>query len=113
MTPSPFDFSRLLSPLATGEFFSTHWEQKHWLLKRGQPHWYDSLITAADLENIISNSDARYPAIRLAKGGGYFPAEAYTRDVKHGDESFLGVPDLKRIADEYRHGATVALPALH
>jgi ribosomal protein L16 Arg81 hydroxylase len=99
--------------LATGEFFSTYWEQKHCLLKRGQPHWYDSLITAADLENIISNSDARYPAIRLAKGGGYFPAEAYTRNVKHGDESFLGVPDLKRIADEYRHGATVALPALH
>jgi ribosomal protein L16 Arg81 hydroxylase len=113
MTASPFDFARLLSPLAVEEFFSTYWERQHWHLKRDQPHYYNSLITAVDLENIISDSDVRYPAIRLAKGGGYFPAEVYTRNVKHGDESFLGVPDVKRISDEYRRGATVALPALH
>lgn len=55
----------------------------------------------------------RYPALRLAKGGGYFAPEVYTRNIKHGDESFLGVPDVKRISEEYRHGATIALPAIH
>jgi len=113
MTASPFDFARILSPLAVKQFFSTYWEHQYWHLKREQPHYYDSLITALDLENIISESDARYPAIRLAKGGGYFPAELYTRNVKYGDETFLGVPDVKRISDEYRRGATVAFPALH
>ena len=82
-------------------------------MQRAQPSYYESLLTAADLEDLISHSDARYPAIRLAKGGGYFAPEAYTRNVKHGDESFTGVPDLQRISDEYRQGATIALPAIH
>jgi Cupin superfamily protein len=33
--------------------------------------------------------------------------------VGHGDENFNGVPDLQKITDEYRRGATVALPAIH
>jgi hypothetical protein len=65
------------------------------------------------VESLISTSDLRYPAIQLAKGGGYFPPEAYTRNVKHGDESFMGVPDVQKILEQYRLGATVVLPALH
>jgi ribosomal protein L16 Arg81 hydroxylase len=113
VTREPFDLARLLDPLGTDGFFSTYWERQQLLLPRGLPGYYESLITTADLENIISRSDARYPAIRLAKGGGYFAPEVYTHNVKHGDESFLGVPDVKRIAEEYRRGATVALPAIH
>ena len=108
-----FDLGRLLSPVSRRDFFSSHWERQHLLLERAEPRYYDSLITAADLEEIISDSDARYPAIRLAKGGGYLPPEVYTHKIKHGDESFLGVPDVRRISDEYRRGATVALPAIH
>ena len=113
MTRQVFDFARLVNPLGTEGFLSTYWERQHLLLSRSEPKYYESLITAADLENIISQSDARYPAIRLAKGGGYFSPEVYTHNVKHGDESFLGVPDVKKIAEEYRQGATVALPAIH
>lgn len=112
MRPETFDFARLLNPLDADEFFSAFWERKYHHLKRRQPHYYQSLICAADLEKIISDSDSRYPAIRLAKGGGYFAPEAYTRDVKHGDESFIGIADVKRISEEYRRGATVALPAI-
>jgi ribosomal protein L16 Arg81 hydroxylase len=113
MPDQPFDFDTLVSPLSAADFLSRHWEREHVFVRRDRASYYQSLITAADLEKLISDSDARYPAIRLAKGGGYFPPEVYTRDVKHGDESFLGVPDVKKIADEYRRGATVALPAIH
>jgi ribosomal protein L16 Arg81 hydroxylase len=113
MTTTPFDLGKLLSPLKTQDFFLTYWERQHLLLKREQAGYYDSLIKTADLEAIISDSDMRYPALRLAKGGGYFAPEVYTRNIKHGDESFLGVPDVKRISEEYRHGATIALPAIH
>jgi ribosomal protein L16 Arg81 hydroxylase len=108
-----FDLVSLLSPHEPEAFFSNFWERRHLFVKRDEPRFYESLITAADLENIISNSDARYPAIRLAKGGNYYAPEAYTRTFKHGDEHFLGVPDVKRISEEYRRGATVALPAIH
>jgi ribosomal protein L16 Arg81 hydroxylase len=113
MTQQPFDLGKLLAPLGCDEFFASYWERRHFLLRREQPRYYEPLITSADLENIISQPDARYPAIRLAKGGHYFAPEVYTRNIKQGDESFLGVPDLKRISDEYRRGATVVLPALH
>lgn len=108
-----FDFDALLSPLGAETFFSTYWERQHLLLRRSEPAFYDPLIRASDLETLISDTDTRYPAIRLAKGGGYFPAETYTRDIRHGDESFLGVPDVNRITEEYRRGATIALPAIH
>lgn len=113
MPAKPFELDTLIDPVGAAGFFARHWEREHLFIRRADPGYYRHLITAADLENLISNSDARYPAIRLAKGGGYFPPEVYTRDVKHGDENFLGVPDVKRIADEYRRGATVALPAIH
>jgi len=113
MTHPPFDLGKLLAPMGSDEFFASYWERRHLQLRRGQPRYYEPLITSADLENIISQSDARYPAIRLAKGGHYFAPEVYTRNIKQGDESFLGVPDVKRISEEYRLGATVALPALH
>jgi len=113
LKPEPFDCEQLLRPVGVEAFFANYWEKKHLWLQRSDPAYYHSLLTADDLENLISHSDARYPAIRLAKGGGYFAPELYTRNVKHGDESFTGVPDLQRISEEYRQGATIALPAIH
>jgi len=113
MRQTTFDLASLLLPYAPESFFSRFWEQSYLFVKRDQPRYYDSLITAADLENIISNPDSRYPAIRIAKGGNYYAPEAYTRNVKHGDETFAGVPDVNRIIEEYRRGATIALPAIH
>jgi ribosomal protein L16 Arg81 hydroxylase len=107
------DLTGLLVPHHADGFFSTYWERRHLLIQRQQPDFYESLITAADLEHLISCSDMRYPGIRLAKGGGYLSPEVYTRNIKHGDESFLGVPDVRKIAEEYRRGATVVLPAIH
>jgi lysine-specific demethylase/histidyl-hydroxylase NO66 len=70
-------------------------------------------MTLHDLETMISTSDMRYPALQLAKGGSYLAPEIYTRNVKHGSESFMGVPDLQVVSEHYRQGATVALPAIH
>jgi hypothetical protein len=108
-----FDLETMLSPVRCDAFLTNYWERQHLLLQRAQPDYYRALMTADDLENVISNSDGRYPAIRLAKGGGYFSPEVYTRDIKHGDENFHAVADVRRISEEYRRGATVALPAMH
>ncbi len=108
-----FEFSRLIEPVGTEAFFAEYWEERPLLLQqRGTSH-YDSLLSIEDLEEFISQADARYPAIRLAKSGAFFPPEAYTRDVRYGDEIFRGVPDVERIFAEYSSGASVTLPALH
>jgi ribosomal protein L16 Arg81 hydroxylase len=110
---SSFDLAQLLHPLPREQFFAQYWERQPLLLKRGDETFYRSLLSVADLDDIISSGAQRYPAIRLAKGGAYFPQEAYTRDLRYGDEIFQGVPDVDRIFSEYSLGATVTLPALH
>ena len=70
-------------------------------------------MTCGDLETLISTSDMRHPALQLARDSGYLAPEIYTHDVKRGSESFIRVPDLQRIAEHYRQGATVVLPAMH
>jgi len=107
-----FDLTALIAPARPEDFFLEHWERKPFHLSRGDARYYDALLTNGDLENIISSGDLRYPAIQLARNGSYLPAEAYTKNIKHGSEFFNGVPDLGQIQSEYRSGATVVLPAL-
>jgi hypothetical protein len=95
------------------EFFATHWERTHLLLGGRASSHYDSLITVADLERMIAGSDLRYPAIQLAKGGGYLPPAAFTRTVKPGGEADAGRPDVRKLTDEYRRGASIALSGIH
>jgi bifunctional lysine-specific demethylase and histidyl-hydroxylase NO66 len=112
------DLASLLQPFSLAEFFANHWESKPLFIRRAQQEfqgagYYRGLLENRDLEDIISVSDARYPAIRLAKDGAYFPPGVYTKDVTVGDLTFRGVPDVGRISAEYGKGASVALPALH
>jgi len=107
------DLAWLLMPLDREQFFSRNWEQQHLHLSDRPASYYQQLLGAEALENILNTADLRYPALQLAKDGHYFAPESYTRDIKHGSESFTGVPDLERVAAEYRKGATLSLPALH
>jgi lysine-specific demethylase/histidyl-hydroxylase NO66 len=113
MGSEPLDLAALIAPLSLQRFFEEDWETRPLVRHRGDEHFYDGLLTKEALERVISSADLRYPAIQLAKGGGYYPPEAYTRDVKHGTEVFTGVPDLAVVKAEYASGATIVLPALH
>ena len=113
VTVAEFDLARLLQPIGPEVFFSRYWEREPLLIQRGDPDFYQPLVTLQAIESFISRGDARYPAIRLAKGGKFQAAETYTHDFKYGDESFRGMPDLEVILSEYNQGATLTLPAWH
>jgi ribosomal protein L16 Arg81 hydroxylase len=113
MSAEVFDIATLLSPLEIDHFLADYWETKPLCIHRHDRDYFRTLLSGEDLENIISGGDLRYPAVRLAKGGGYYPPEAYTANLKYGDDFFNGVPDVDRILSEYRSGATITLPALH
>jgi Cupin superfamily protein len=107
------DLGSLLRPISLVEFFSSHWECEPLVIRRNDATFYEGLLTNRDLEDIISTSDVRYPAIMLSKGGAYYPPDAYTTDTTVGRLTFAGVPDVNKISLEYGKGATVTLPALH
>jgi len=113
VTAQKFEPDKLFEPVAWDAFFATHWERNYLHVSHRDPGHYDALITSGALESLVSRQDARYPAIQLAKGGGYYAPEIYTRNVRHGEESFAGLVDVQRVIEEYRRGATVAIPAIH
>ncbi len=113
----PFDW--LIAPISSEQFFAEYWEQKPVHIRRGNPEYYKDIITQADLDNLISNGDLRYPALRLVQKGNdtpretpFYPAEAYTANWKHGTNVYAGMPDVDKIFAEYRAGASINLPGL-
>ena len=113
MHGSTHDFASLLGPISTVDFFGGYWECKPLLIRRHDAKFYEGLLTNRDLEDIISTSDLRYPAIMLSKGGSYYPPQAYTTDTTVGRLTFAQVPDVNKISLEYGKGATLSLPGLH
>jgi ribosomal protein L16 Arg81 hydroxylase len=113
MTTGTFDFAALLAPVGSSQFLDLHWEKQPLHLKRADVEFYSKLLSITDLEQLIASPEARYPAIQLSKNGAYFPAEVYTKDEQLGAVRFTGVPDVQKIAVEYRAGATIVLPGLH
>lgn len=108
-----FSLATLLRPIQPEEFFQNYWERGPLHLLRADEFYYRELLSIENIDDLITRGDARYPAIRLAKGGAFFAPEAYTRNISYGDDSFKGVPDVEKIFTEYLAGATVTLPALH
>lgn len=106
------DLESLLHPIALDAFFSSYWEKDLLVVQRGDEGYYEGLLTNQTLEDIISSPDARYPAILLAKDGVYYPPQAYCDDIKMGQLTFSGVPNLRKLAAEYGKGATIALTSL-
>jgi len=106
-------FADLLAPVRPEMFFEQYWENQPLRIERSQSSFYDNLLTNRDVETAISSGGLRYPAIQLAKDGGFFPGEAFTRNIRSGDDIFTGIPNLDRIRSEYQSGATISLPAFH
>jgi hypothetical protein len=118
MHGSTHDFASLLRPISMVEFFSSYRECKLLVIHRNDANFYEGLPTNRDLEDFISTSDARYPAIMLSKGGSYYPPHDYTTDITIGRLTFPGVPDVNKISLEYGKGATLRvlatfLPLVH
>lgn len=103
----------LLAPVRRDTFFQETWQNEPFHLRRGDERFYELLLTSRDVEAAIASGGLRYPAIQLAKGGGFFPVETFTRTIRSGDDLFSGIPNLDRIRAEYQSGATISLPGFH
>ena len=53
-------FSYIIAPHKIEDFFSTVWETKHLLIKRGKPDYFDGLFSAQLLDKILRNHYIEY-----------------------------------------------------
>lgn len=105
----PFDFARMIAPLEPDAFFDEYWEKRPLVLSGRAPDYYSDLCTLADVDQILSSTDLRYPALRLIRNGPDLPPEAYTHDLRSRRFMFTGVCDTERVLAEYQRGATILL----
>lgn len=92
-----FHLESLLSPVTVQDFFSNHWETAPLVIKRKSPDYYDSLLTALDLDYVISTAlSLQSSDVDLIEADDASKLNA-TRHVKQ----------LALVYEAYRDGATV------
>jgi len=113
MSGSIPNFAALLAPVGPETFLEQYWECQPLHVHRPDHDFYEALLTRREVDLAISSGGLRYPAIQLAKDGGFLPPEVFTRTIRSGNDLFTGIPILDRVHTEYRSGATISLPGFH
>ena len=106
-------FTSLIEPMTVDEFFSNYWEKQPLHIQRSNEHFYNDLITLANVQYALSFGGLRYPAIQLSKSGAFLHPDVFCNDIHSGNIVFSGVPDIDKIQAEYKSGATLSLPGFN
>lgn len=109
----PFTLERLLAPVPQAVFLQEYWEQRPLVLQRARRDYYEALLTAADVDELVTTSDMTYPEFRMVRDGNPLPLPDYTRTTAASGGTARRVADPDRIVSEYQGGATVILQGLH
>lgn len=70
-------------------------------------------LTLADVDELLTTRSLRPPAFRLVRDGRPLPVSAYTRRGTQGGRTLTDLPDVDRVLDAFREGATIVLQGLH
>jgi hypothetical protein len=110
-TSSPSALERAIAPVETERFLAEHWEQKPLVIPRGEEGRFDDLLSARDVERLITETGIRTPGFRLVKADA--TVSGYTTDLSWRPAPFTGVADVRRVLEEFEAGATIVLQGLH
>ncbi|MDQ3066787.1 MAG: cupin domain-containing protein [Actinomycetota bacterium] len=102
---------RAVEPFETERFLAEHWERKPLVVPRREEGRFDDLLSARDVERLITETAIREPGFRLVKAGA--TVSGYTTDLPWRPSAFTGVVDVRRVLEEFENGATIVLQGLH
>ncbi len=106
------DALELLSGDAQG-FVEKIWAS-HVHLHHTDPAALTGLLSFADVDELLTSTAIRTPAVRLAQDGSVLPSSKYTRTGATLDGAPLtGLVDPRKVTDLFEGGATVVLQGLH
>jgi ribosomal protein L16 Arg81 hydroxylase len=101
----PFGLAELVAPVGVDEFEAEYWDTRYLLVQRGQPDYFASLMTLADMDHLLSTAKASSSDLRLVAEGTERPlAELVDSDSGSGQASAV-----EALYQRYRDGATVNL----
>ena len=99
-----WNLARLVSPSSEATFLKLYWDSEWWILHREEEDYYSSLLTVRDLDEILSTTGLRPPALRLVRNGEDIPTSRLATD-----SPIPASPSLDVLYEELRAGATVGL----
>ena len=67
MKPNKISFERVLSPIMPDAFFAEYFEQKHLVIKRDDPGYWQGLLTFADIDHVVSTMGLSDPEIKVTR----------------------------------------------
>jgi ribosomal protein L16 Arg81 hydroxylase len=97
------EFGLLIAPLEVGTFFEDHWERAPLHLARGDPLYYDEVLSLRGVDEILSGASPRSTYIRTVSNGTGVAYAAADHDAAGPD----------RLYAQFRDGATVVMEFLH
>ncbi|HSS68791.1 MAG TPA: cupin domain-containing protein [Nocardioidaceae bacterium] len=71
------------------------------------------LLSLADVDQLLTSSALRTPALRIAQDGEVLPAIRFTRHATIAGSPLTGLVDGRKVLDLFDGGATVVLQGLH
>jgi ribosomal protein L16 Arg81 hydroxylase len=92
-----------LAPCSAEHFLSEHADRQRLLIRRQEPHYFDSVLTLQDLDVLVTSVRAPASNINLAQGDTPLPQETYCVGT--------GYVDKDRLLARHREGATIILRA--
>lgn len=98
---SDFSFERVLAPVSVGDFVQHYFEQRMLLIRRGQPDYYQSLLSIAALDTWLNTTAPRHPEVALANAVRAVPLSTYVQDDRR--------IDLSRLFQAFHAGSTIVL----
>ncbi len=104
---------RCIAPVEVDDFLAGYWERRPLAVPRDEPGRYDDLLSADDLEQLLTSGGLRYPAFRLVRAGDSLSVRDYTVDIPWRPTAFSASADVRRVLEEFEAGATIVLQGLH
>jgi lysine-specific demethylase/histidyl-hydroxylase NO66 len=108
----PLDAVELTLAPVGAAFFEECWERRPLVVARAESGRFDGVLSAADVERLVSATAIRSPALRLVRDGAPLPLSGYTQDIPWRPGSFSHTARPERVAAEFAAGATIVLQAL-
>ena len=103
------DFSYLVAPLSTEEFFQDHWEKKFVHHSHSNPGYFDKVLSIADIDSFLCQQNLIPDGIKLMNKGTSIPAAGWTRSDTLIDGTIKTVVDPEKLLELFDKGATIII----
>lgn len=106
-------FEQLIAPTSAQQFLEQYWERGSLFVEQADDSNFADVLTLSNVDEYLTRSDLRYPAVRLVHCGRQVPTSDYTTSFAFGGYSTKELIRSDRVLSLYWSGATILIQLAH